>query len=138
MQNPLNIIICMVLEFSGWDTKHVIGKMLIHKLTPNGIALLPSQLIHWAGGLQPFATSFLFRPSPTTALTSLFSKAKAAHTLAAGPSRVTAILAHADLHWWKLNSHCHFGKTFCSPSPSIWQNNFWASTLSLPLPSVLH
>ncbi len=54
------------------------------------------------GGLGPFATSFLFQPIPTPTLTFLSSTAKAAHTLAAGPSRVTAILAHADSHWRKL------------------------------------
>ena len=52
------------MKFTGRDTRHTVGQVLIHELTSHNIALIPFT-VDPLGGLGPFATSLLFRPLPT-------------------------------------------------------------------------
>ena len=98
-------------KFLGRDTKHCIGQMLIHELTSTGTSILPFS-IDPLGGLGPFAISLLFRSTPTPAASFLTSTAKAAYTLASGPSKVSGMLSKADAQWHTAHPHRLYGKSF--------------------------
>jgi hypothetical protein len=93
--------------------------MLIHELTTSKISLLPFT-IDPHGGLGPFATSFLFRATPTPKLPHLCPTAHAAHTLASGPSTLCSLLPRANASWTTNNYKRLFGKTYRTPTPGAW------------------
>jgi hypothetical protein len=83
-------------KFTGHDTRHSVGQMLIHELTTSRVSILPFT-VDPLGGLGPFATAFLFfRNTPTPSVSTLSPTAKAAYDLASSTSKVTAM--KADTH----------------------------------------
>ena len=99
--------------------EHCIGQMLIHKLTSAGTSILPFSVDPF-GGLGPFATSLLFRSTPTPAALSLSPTASSAHAFACSPFKVCAMLPKADNQWQVLHPRRLYGKSFRTPSPSTW------------------
>ncbi len=73
IKDAVSALHCFILfeasKFSGWDTKHCVGQMLIHELTWQ-VSILPFT-IYPLGGLGPLATSFLFWNTPTPSLPTL-------------------------------------------------------------------
>jgi hypothetical protein len=116
-------------KFTEHDTHNSACQMLIHEVTPSRIAIIPFT-IDPLGGLGPFDTAILFRATQTPSVPTLSPTAKAAHSLASGSSKISALLTKADSQWLALYPNRLFGSTFRTPTPSAWSKQiFWSQLL---------